>query len=97
MAKQRRVIGPKEKATVAIAAMKEQKTARELSIQFKVHTKQIGSWKKRLLDEASGIFERDFKDSRDQGFEQREAELYQEIGRLKMELEWLKKKVATFD
>jgi transposase len=97
MAKQRRVIGSKEKAKVAIAAIKEQKTVRELSVQFKVHVTQVGAWKKRLLDEASGIFERDFKGSRDQEFEQRESELFQEIGRLKMELEWLKKKVAKFD
>jgi len=96
MAKQCRVIGPKEKEKVAIAAIKEQKTARELSVQFKVPTRQIGGWKKMLLDEASGIFERDFKGSCDQEFEQREAELYQQIGRLKMELEWLKK-VAKFD
>jgi transposase len=96
MAKKLRVISPKEKAKVAIAAIEEQKIARELSIQFKVPTKQIGSWKKRLLDEASGIFECDFKGSCDQEFVRREAELYREIGRLKMELEWLKK-VAKFD
>ena len=96
MAKQRRVIGPKEKAKVAIAAIKEQKTTRELSTQFKVHVTQIGAWKKRLLEEASEIFERDYKGSREQEFQQRESELYQEIGRLKMELEWHKKKSCQF-
>ena len=61
MANQRRVIGLKEKAKIAIAAIKEQKTTRELSTQFKVHVTQIGVWKKKLLEEASEIFERDYK------------------------------------
>jgi len=89
-ANQRRVIGPKEKTNVAIAAIKEQKTTRELSTQFKGHITQIGVWKKKLLEEPSEIFERDYKGSREQEFQQRESEPYQEIGRLKMELEWLK-------
>ena len=95
MANQRRVIGLKEKAKIAIAAIKEQKTTRELSTQFKVHVTQIGVWKKKLLEESSEIFERDYKGSREQEFQQRESELYQEIGRLKMEIEWLKKKLPT--
>lgn len=97
MAKRRRVIGAKEKAKVAIAALKEQRTARELSTQFKVHVTQVSAWKKRLIDAAPEIFQRDYKGSREQEFQQREAELYQEIGRLKMELEWVKKKAASFD
>jgi putative transposase len=96
MAKQRRVIGAKEKAKVALAAIREQNTSRELSVQFKIHQTQIGAWKKKLIDEAPSIFERGYSGSRDQEFQQREAELFEEIGRLKMELEWLKKKVAKF-
>lgn len=91
MAKARRIIGSKEKAKVAVAAIKEQKTTRELATQFKIHATQIGAWKKKLIDEAPTIFERDYKGSREQEFQQREAELFQEIDRLKMELEWLKK------
>jgi len=97
MAKRRRVIGAKEKAKVAIAAIKEHKTTRELSTQFKVHVTQIGAWKKKLIDAAPEVFERDYKESREQELQQREAELYQEIGRLKMELEWIKKKAASFE
>lgn len=97
MAKRRRIIGAKEKAKVALAAVKDQKTARELSTQFKVHVTQVGAWKKRLIEAAPEIFERDYKGSREQEFQQRESELFEEIGRLKMELEWVKKKAATFD
>jgi hypothetical protein len=97
MAKQRKVIGAKEKAKVAIAALREQKTTRELSTQFKVHVTQIGMWKKKLIELAPEIFERGYQGSREQEFRQRESELYEEIGRLKMELEWVKKKAECFD
>jgi putative transposase len=97
MAKRRKIIGAKEKAKVALAAVKDQKTARELSTQFKVHVTQVGAWKKKLIEAAPEIFERDYKGSREQEFQQRESELFEEIGRLKMELEWVKKKAATFD
>ncbi len=97
MAKKRRIPTSKEKARVAIAALKEQKTARELSVQFKVHVTQIGAWKKKLVEAAPEIFERGYKASREDEFQRRESELFEEIGRLKMELEWLKKKVERFD
>lgn len=97
MAKRRRAIGAKEKAKVAIAAIKEQKTARELSTQYEVHVTQIGSWKKKLIEAAPEIFERDYKGSREQEFRERESQLFEEIGRLKMELEWVKKKANCFE
>ena len=97
MAIRRKVIGAKEKAKVAIAAIKEQKTTRELSTQFKIHGTQIGAWKKKLIDAAPEIFERGYKGSREQEFQERESELFEEIGRLKMELEWVKKKAASLD
>lgn len=97
MAKQRKTIGAKEKARVAIAALKEQKTTRELSTQFKVHVTQIGTWKKKLVESAPEIFERGYQGTREEEFRQRESELFEEIGRLKMELEWLKKKAERFE
>ncbi len=97
MAKRRKIISAKEKAKVALAAVKDQKTARELSTQFKIHVTQVGAWKKKLIEAAPEIFERDYKGSREQEFQQRESALFEEIGRLKMELEWVKKKAAAFD
>ena len=64
MANQCRVIGAKVKAKLALAAIREQNIARELSIQLKVHQTQIGARKKKLNDEAPSIFERDYIDSR---------------------------------
>ena len=70
MAKQRRFIGAKEKAKVSLAAIREQNTARELSVQFKVHQTQIGAWKKKLIEEEPSIFERGYSGFRDQEFQQ---------------------------
>jgi len=97
MAKRRNQFGASLKAKVAIAAIKEQKTVSELAGQHKVHSTQIHAWKRRLIDGAPEIFERGHAGSREQEFARRESELFEEIGRLKMELEWLKKKVKQFD
>lgn len=83
------------KAQVALAAVKEDRTVNELASKFGVHPTMIHGWKKQLLTGAEGLFANGIKavsvDS-----EARQAELYEQIGRLKMELEWLKKKAAAF-
>ena len=84
------------KAKVALAALKADRTSSELATAFGVHATQISQWKKQLLDGAAEVF----ADGRQRGQvdqESREAELYQQIGKLQMELDWLKKKVATLD
>ena len=81
------------KAKVALEAAKQTRTLAELSKAFQVHLVQISQWKKQLLDGAESLF----GDSRRREHDQSaalQAELYQQIGRLNMELEWLKKKVA---
>jgi putative transposase len=94
MAKRRKNYGSSLKAKVAIAALKEQKTISQLASQHSVHSTQIHAWKRQLLEGAAEIFERGRSSRREQEFEQREAELFEVIGRLRMELEWLKKKAA---
>ena len=80
------------KAKVALAAVHERKTVQELASQFGVHPTMIHGWKKRLVEGAVEVFEtRSESKARGDGMAQ-EGELYEQIGRLKMELEWLKKK-----
>jgi len=79
------------KFKVALEAMREQATINEIASRNSVHPNQVRNWKKQLMQEGSAVFER--QTGRDhQEREAQEAELYEQIGRLKMELEWLKKK-----
>ena len=83
------------KAQVALAAVRGQQTVNELASQHGVHPTLIHDWKKRLLAGAVTIFEGGGKPSTTDA-DARQAELYEQIGRLKMELEWVKKKAAAF-
>jgi len=84
------------KFKVALEAVKGQQTLNEIASQHSVHPNQVSSWKKQLLEEGEAVFGQDaVRQLKDQ--ESREAELYEQIGRLKMELEWLKKKAAPFE
>ena len=79
------------KFKVALEAVKELKTRSQLASQFEVHPTQVGQWKKTLVEKGRSIFENPHnKDKKKQ--EKQETALYEQIGRLKMELEWLKKK-----
>jgi transposase-like protein len=83
------------KAQVALAALKGDRTVNELAGQYGAHPTLIHGWKKQLLAGAEGVFANGLKaDTADA--EAQKAELFEQIGRLKMELEWLKKKVAPF-
>jgi transposase-like protein len=92
MTKTRKRYSSEFKAKVALEAAKEQKTLTELSNQFQLHPNQISQWKKQLLDEAQSIFSmRSNNCQRKQ--QQLESQLYQQIGQLTVELDWLKKKL----
>jgi transposase len=81
------------KAQVALAAVKGEKTVNELASQHGIHPTLIHGWKKHLLAGAEGVFGSPAKaDAKDA--EALQAQLYEEIGRLKMELDWVKKKSA---
>lgn len=97
MAKQRKRHPASIKAKVAIAAIRERKTVSELASQHSVHPTLIHQWKRRVLDGAEELFADGRRTPTRDDTAQREAELYQQIGRLKMDLEWLKKKAAQFD
>lgn len=81
------------KARVALEATKQTRTLAELSRAYQVHSVQISQWKKQLLDGIESLFRDGRHRDRDESQAIR-AELYEQIGRLNMEVEWLKKKVA---
>jgi putative transposase len=83
------------KAQVALAALKGDRTVNELAGQFGIHPTLIHGWKKHLFTGAEQVFANGAKTTAVEA-EAVQAELYEQIGRLKMELEWLKKKVAPF-
>jgi transposase-like protein len=82
------------KAQVALAAVKGDRTVNELASQFGVHPTLIHGWKKQLLAGAETVFAGGARVGAADA-EARQAELYEQIGRLKMDLEWVKKKAAS--
>lgn len=79
------------KAKVALEAIKGEKTMAQISSEYGVHVNQIGQWKKSLLAELPSLFSDKRKKVEKQN-EELETELYKQIGQLKVELDWLKKK-----
>ena len=90
MTRQRRVFGASFKAKLALSACRGDKTTAQLAAEYGVHSSQITAWKKQLLEGAAGLFE-DGRGQRADEAAANEQELYEQIGRLKMEVEWLKK------
>lgn len=83
------------KARVALEAVKGEKTNAQIASEYGVHPHQIGQWKKKVLNGLPTLF----SDKRHPANGERDGltdELYRQIGQLKVELEWLKKKSQTF-
>ena len=93
MAGKRKQYTPAFKAQVVLVALKGDKTVNELASQFGVHPTLIHEWKRHLLAGAETVFANGVKTGVSDT-EAEKAELFEQIGRLKMELEWLKKKVG---
>jgi transposase-like protein len=84
------------KFKVALEAARNEKTRAQIASEYGVQGAQISQWKKQLLAGGKDLFER--KNGRkEKDWEAKETELYEQIGRLKMELEWLKKKSGQID
>ena len=93
MSRKRRIFGGAFKAKVAFAACRGEKTTAQLAAEFGIHSGQITAWKKQLLEGVAELFE-DGRGKRAAEEAANDQELYEQIGRLKMEVEWLKKKSA---
>jgi transposase len=92
----RKVFSAQQKAKVALEAIGGAKTINEIAQQFEVHPTQVGQWKKELQEQAVTLFEGKRGPKTVDNPEASQERLYSEIGRLKMELDWLKKKSAVF-
>jgi putative transposase len=79
------------KAKVALEAIKGEKTMAQIASEFGVHPNQIRQWRRHLLEMLPGVFS-DRRKHAEKNRDELEAELYRQIGQLKVEVEWLKKK-----
>jgi len=83
------------KARVVLKALSGESTTSELAKQFGVHPMMITKWKKQVVQQLPQFFSAKPDQERGQ-WAQREAELFQQIGQLQYELQWLKKKTAAY-
>jgi len=81
------------KKKVALEAIKEINTINEIAQKYGVHPIQVRKWKKELLDNAELAFEKEYKNKNN--FQAKEAILHEQIGRLSVENDWLKKKLGV--
>ena len=93
MGKQRRAHSANFKARVALEAIQGLKTVNELASQYGVHPTQISKWRKQVLEALPEVFSNGHKRAEKADGELK-ARLYQQIGQLQVELDWLKKKVG---
>jgi len=92
----RKIFTPKQKAEVALAAIRGEQSANQLSNVYEVHPTQIANWKKIALDSLPEIFS-DKRSKKNLPQEKLIEELYKQIGQQKVELDWLKKKLRPFN
>lgn len=91
MTKKRKRYSAQFKFQVALEAVKGLKTVNQLASEHELHPNQVSQWKRQLLEEGATIFDNGASQQQQREMAQTEAELYEQIGRLKMEVEWLKK------
>jgi transposase len=93
MANKRRVHTAQFKLRAVLEVLKCEKTASQLAGELEVHPVVLSEWKKHFLERGVEVFEKSGKRPEKNGEDKEKAELFEQIGRLKMENEWLKKKL----
>jgi len=88
---QRKKISGELKAKIALEALKGHHTVSEIASRYSVHPNQVSQWKKQALEHMPELFS-DRRSKAEADHEELTSELYQQIGQLKVELDWLKKK-----
>lgn len=94
MTRTRKKYPPEFKLKAVLEILKGEKTATQIAGELGVHPLVLSDWKKHFLDRGSQIFEKHQRTSRSDEAKEK-AELFEQIGRLKMEIEWLKKKLGV--
>jgi putative transposase len=92
MAQKRKQYTAAFKAKVAVEALRGDRTINELATHYRVHPNQITQWRKQLLEQAADLFTRGHA-SHDEQTDALVGQLYQQIGQLSVELDWLKKRL----
>ena len=92
----RRKLSAAFKAKVALAAIQGHKTVNEIATEFDVHPTQVSAWKKKLLESSTAAFTRK-NEKREEDFDAERDNLFRQIGQLKVEVDWLRKKVGHLD
>jgi len=94
MAAKRKRHSPEFKARVALEALKGMKTSQELAREYEIHPTQVAQWKAQLRDQSGELFRCGQPGEQAKEREHELSQAYEQIGRLNMELAWLKKKVG---
>ncbi len=95
MTKKRRSYTPEFKFRIALEALKGMKTIAQIAQEHQVHPNQVRAWKKQLQEEGFQVFSKSHQRI-EKEHQRKEEAFYEQIGRLQMELAWLKKKAAPF-
>lgn len=96
--KKRRAFSPEFKAKIACEALKERESIATIAQKYDLQPTQVSKWKKEFIQNRSLVFEKpESMRKKEKEQEGQEEKLFAEIGRLKMELDWLKKKTESLD
>ena len=94
MKRKRRHFGSKFKTKVVLEALKERETIQQIASKYELHPNQITTWKKLFLENAEQAFSGDASARELKKAQSQREELYKQIGQMKVENDWLKKKLS---